>query len=373
MDELQQALLRREMMKRQAMLDSLAQQKQQADITNQQAARDAQNRGLDIQQQGQDLMNTQRQDVLAETKRKEDAALAAVQPGQPGVSIPTADTSGNMVASAMPADYRADVAPGTTVLATRQRVADAQAAAAQAAADKRAEDAAKEAATAAQRTADQTFTAGENAKNRAKDLQVAGINHPAKEAAPSILGQTDLRTSPNGTQYVNLAGMTGKAKDAARAEAHAAGAVPLEAKDADKLAGIQAVSKNLEDYASTYVPKLATSSATRVPNGLGNLFAGFTQSDPDLATMDKNWIDMVGTLKGAIAGGGVRITQAEINKLMTENAPSKFDTQEVAKKKIGYLVGLLKGEESAILGTSGKGGGESADQRTARLRKLAGL
>ncbi len=109
MDEFQQALLRREMMKRQAMLDSLAQQKQQADITNQQAARDAQNRGLDIQQQGQDLMNTQRQDALAETKRKEDAALAAVQPPTPGLV-------GNVPSQfAMPMDTPSDTSGiGTT-------------------------------------------------------------------------------------------------------------------------------------------------------------------------------------------------------------------------------------------------------------------
>jgi hypothetical protein len=130
MEELQQALLRREMQKRQDMLDSLKQQKEQADIANQQASRELQSRGLDIQQQGQDLMNTQRTDALAETKRKEDAALAAVQPPTPGLV-------GNVPSQfAMPMDTPSDTsgigttaptAGGSAWQEARQKAAEAQA------------------------------------------------------------------------------------------------------------------------------------------------------------------------------------------------------------------------------------------------------
>jgi hypothetical protein len=118
------------MQKRQDMLDSLKQQKEQADIANQQASRELQSRGLDIQQQGQDLMNTQRTDALAETKRKEDAALAAVQPPTPGLV-------GNVPSQfAMPMDTPSDTsgigttaptAGGSAWQEARQKAAEAQA------------------------------------------------------------------------------------------------------------------------------------------------------------------------------------------------------------------------------------------------------
>ncbi len=241
------------------------------------------------------------------------------------------------------------------VLDRKSKLASASASAARATAETKkteAEIAGTLPATPAQQFTQARETA-RDAETKRHNLATEATAREAKAtAAKAGFDPNDVRMGAfSQTPYVSLGGFTGKAKDAARAQAQAAGLRTVEGKDADKLNGIQAVTKQLEDYQARVVPKLATSAGGRVTTGIGNTVANYLQTDPDIATFDQNWIDLVGVLKSAVGGGGVRINNAEINKLMTVNKPSLYDTQDVAKRKFGYLQNLLKGEEAAILNT----------------------
>lgn len=221
------------------------------------------------------------------------------------------------------------------------------------------------------------------------------VTQPAEGGASDALGvETDARTSPNGTKYLDLSMYNGKERTQARAEAHAKGIVALGKEDAAALGEAQNALDNLDYVDQQISSKLPKDASGRVLSGAAaNTLSQFFQSDQILAAAGSLRATAINSLRAAAGSKGFRMTEAEINLAVENDIPKVTDTIGTAQQKLNNMRQMIRNAERSHLGQNTRpnttlgagtaagapgssgapGSTETPAARAARLRKAAGL
>lgn len=175
---------------------------------------------------------------------------------------------------------------------------------------------------------------------------------------PSLIGNTgnaivdtNTRKTADGVPYIDGTNLTGAVADNAQLVA-AQNGIPYLGKDA--AAGMQqasSVTKTLEDIKAQLEPLQATDWASRPINSLTNNVETSSQANAVLGAYGTFTAAAIPLLK-ALANGasGFRITQTELNNVMTKDIPSPNDTVDTAAQKIDNIESMLSNGERGIFG-----------------------
>ncbi len=178
--------------------------------------------------------------------------------------------------------------------------------------------------------------------------------------------QPYLKTSYDGTQYVDLSSLGPKEKQAYALTASQNGLTPiLDAQSASKLNAISVSKENLQNIVNSLnSSNLLDSNKFSFQKGIENSIGGFL-GNSDVKSFN-SWRTAVINNVQALAGGqgsGLRINQAEIDSALKNDLPvitgPNADTPDSASKKIGNLESQLNTWSKQLLG-----GGNQQSQNT---------
>jgi hypothetical protein len=161
----------------------------------------------------------------------------------------------------------------------------------------------------------------------------------------------DVRTTGSGRQYVDLSKYKGKDYSAAQQQAHAMGVYGANASESDALQNIDTARQNMAEIEKS-VPKLPTSSLSRLAVGPMNKIEAITQIDPDLAAWGTYRTAAIQAMRAMAGSKGLRINRSEIEAAMANDIPEITDTQATAKQKIERVNKMLDHQENGLMGNA---------------------
>lgn len=176
---------------------------------------------------------------------------------------------------------------------------------------------------------------------------------PDASAAAGDLGGATIadytETMKSGRQYVNVAKVTGKAKNELIATAAKAGLPTVDAAGADALANIDTARDNLQHMLDVLSPYLAQSGTGRLYTGPRNSIESFLQTDPNLTSVGTYRNAAIQAMRSVAGAKGLRINMAEIQMAIDNDIPHLTDTAPVAKAKMEQMLNFLDNAEKGLL------------------------
>lgn len=188
------------------------------------------------------------------------------------------------------------------------------------------------------------------AMRAAAGIKEAGIR-ASTAAADNVQGQLDqvTKTLPDGTKYVDIQQFGAKLGPAFRKAALDSGVLPLSTKDSGKLADIETARLNLQQAYDAVAATAPKDAAGRILLSPSIKVAQVFQTKDDLAAYNSLKSGAIQYLKALVAGGGVRINQAEI-KTQLDGWLKPNDTIGALNKRMEFLNGQLDNATAPIIG-----------------------
>ena len=184
-----------------------------------------------------------------------------------------------------------------------------------------------------------------------KNAQTAAL---ASAGDGSSLAQNNLKTTQDGSQYIDGSSLTGANAVSAQKAAAAAGIPYVSSADAAVLENISSAQTNLAGIQAALAnvsPSNALSRLFEIPNYAAE---GTTQSGPEANDISsyQGWkASMISAIKGIAGPGSGGARGAALVQQMMDTIPAETDTKAVAAQKIATLNSLLSTSQASILGT----------------------
>jgi hypothetical protein len=175
---------------------------------------------------------------------------------------------------------------------------------------------------------------------------------PGSTGVPILDNNT--KNTPGGIPYIDGTNLKGKVADAAQLQSARLGIPYLGSAEQAVITNVATAKTNLKDITDNLLSALPTSGFTRdIGAGVLNQLQASTQIGPsadELSSFNTARNGAIQALKAMVAGGGVRINQAEISAAINSDIPTITDTQDTAKAKLAKMNALLDNTEKGVIG-----------------------